>query len=206
MAPPVPEPTDKRPYLAREDRRTALLDVAASIVEERGWAALSMISLADAAKVSRQLVYQHFPSVNDLLAETMTHLFRHQYEAIRAHVANPDLSVDDLIAVTERITFDEPPQRVRALWQMLAAAEGGNPEAARVSTKVRHLLVKLWTPTTMRYSQLPEPQARTLAWMLNMAFWGAHQMVDEQEISREDATRLCQQLIRAIQQHDPAAR
>ncbi len=59
---PKKEPA-QRAYLARDDRRAALLDVAATVVETQGWPALSMISVAETAEVSRQLVYQHFTSV-----------------------------------------------------------------------------------------------------------------------------------------------
>lgn len=51
------------------DRRTALLDAAAAIVATEGVAAVSMDAVAEAAGVSRPLVYRYFPASGDILAE-----------------------------------------------------------------------------------------------------------------------------------------
>ena len=75
--------TKKRAYLAKDDRHNALLEAAASVVEKQGWPALSMISVAETAKVSRQLVYEHFASVDELMTEVMSHIFREGYENLR---------------------------------------------------------------------------------------------------------------------------
>lgn len=180
----------KRTYLARDDRRQALLDIAARVVEERGWPALSMISVAETGGVSRQLVYQHFASVDELVADTLTHLFRGRYEGIRGTIeGNPD-NLAQLIRLVETQTFDEPPARVRALWQMLTATYSDNAETARTGTRLRHLLIKLWTPTVSRQFGLDERESQALVWMLHMAFWGAHQLVEEGELSRKTATEL----------------
>jgi len=184
------KPAEKRAYLARDDRRLALLDVAATVVEQQGWQALSMIAVAEAAKVSRQLVYQHFTSVDELMADTMSHLFRSRYENIRSSIGDSGSDLAGLIRIVEQQTFDENPARVRALWQMITATFSENAETSRMGMRLRHLLTKLWTPVVMEQFALNEPQGRALAWMLNMAFWGAHQLVHDGEINRKTATDL----------------
>ncbi len=186
----APRPAQKRAYLSRDDRRTALLDVAAAVVESQGWQALSMISVAESAQVSRQLIYQHFASVDELMADTMSHLFRSRYESIRAGIAeNPeDLSV--LLRVVEQQTFGDSPERVRALWQMLTATYSDNAETRRMGQRLRHLLTKMWAPYMQQRLGLDEKRAQALSWMLNMAFWGAHQLVEEGELSRGGALEL----------------
>lgn len=184
------KPATKRAYLNRDERRQALLDVAAAVVETQGWPALSMIAVAQAAQVSRQLIYQHFASVDELMADTMSHLFRSRYERLRSGIASSGGNMLELIRLAEEQTFDERPERVRALWQMITATYSDNAETSRMGTRLRHLLTKLWAPILEEQFGLNAQQSRALAWMLNMAFWGAHQLVHDGEISRKTANEL----------------
>lgn len=184
------KPTEKRAYLARDDRRLALLDVAATVVEQQGWPALSMIAVAETAKVSRQLVYQHFASVDELMADTMSHLFRSRYESIRSGIGESSNDLPGLMQLVEQQTFGDNPARVRALWQMITATYSDNAETSRMGTRLRHLLTKLWTPMVVQQFGLKDAEARALVWMLHMAFWGAHQLVHDGEISRKTGNEL----------------
>jgi len=198
-------PIEKRAYLARDDRRLALLDIAATVVEQQGWPALSMISVAETAKVSRQLVYQHFSSVDELMADTMSHLFRSRYENIRSGIGESSSDLTGLMRLVEQQTFGDNPARVRALWQMITATYSDNAETSRMGTRLRHLLTKLWTPMVMQQFGLGEAQARTLVWMLHMAFWGAHQLVHDGEISRKSSNELFTWMLMKLMTPDAAA-
>ena len=193
------KPAKKRSYLAKDDRRTALLKTAAEVVEKHGWPALSMIAVADHAKVSRQLVYQHFASLDQLMAETMTEIFREMYESIRENIRANPANLTDLTLLAERMTFNLTPGRTRALWQMITATYSESAETSRMSRRLRHLLTNLWAPATREAFGLPERDSRALIWMLHMAFWGAHQLVDEGEIDRESASRLFLWMLGQIQ-------
>jgi len=189
----------KRSYLAKDDRRSALLRTAAEVVEKHGWPALSMIAVAEHAKVSRQLVYQHFASLDELMAETMTEIFRELYESMRESIRANPTNITDLTLFAERMTFSLSPGRTRALWQMITATYSDSAEATRMSRRLRHLLTNLWAPTTRDAFGLPERETRALVWMLHMAFWGAHQLVDEGEIDRELASKLFLWMLTQIQ-------
>jgi AcrR family transcriptional regulator len=52
--------------LAPEARRESLLDVAAGLLLEQGYLPLGVQDVADAAKVSKALVYKYFPEPSDL--------------------------------------------------------------------------------------------------------------------------------------------
>jgi AcrR family transcriptional regulator len=182
--------SEKRAYLARDERRLALLDVAASVVEQQGWPALSMISVAETAKVSRQLVYQHFTSVDELMADTMSHLFRDRYETIRSSISSNPTDLRQLMQMVDQQTFDENPGRVRALWQMITATYSDNAETSRMGRRLRHLLTKLWEPMLAQRLDFNAAQIQAMVWMLQMAFWGAHQLVHDGEISRKGANEL----------------
>ena len=64
-----------RKYLRADERREQLLAVAAELVGKGGWDALGMIPLAEAAGVSRQLVYEHFENLDTLQVEVTRFLF-----------------------------------------------------------------------------------------------------------------------------------
>lgn len=180
----------KRGYLAKGARHESLLQTAAAVVEQHGWPALSMISVATHAQVSRQLVYEHFSSVDELMSETMTHIFRSMFEKMRESIQRNPRNIADLTLFAERMTFDLSPGRTRALWQMITATYSENLEATRLSRRLRHLLTNLWAPTTREAFGLDDKGSRALTWMLHMAFWGAHQLVDDGEMDRDTASKL----------------
>ena len=189
----------KRGYLAKDDRRQALLRTAAEVVEKHGWPALSMISVAEHAKVSRQLVYAHFESVDQLMTETMSQIFREMFEKLREGITRGPKDIVDLTLFAERMTYELSPGRTRALWQMITATYSENPEALRMSRRLRHLLTNLWSPITKQAFDTDERDSRALTWMWHMAFWGAHQLVDDGEIDRDTASRLFVSMITQMQ-------
>jgi AcrR family transcriptional regulator len=63
-APPKARPTRKR--LSAEDRRTAILDSALEVFSRRGYNGASIDEIAQAAGISKALIYEHFPSKKDL--------------------------------------------------------------------------------------------------------------------------------------------
>jgi AcrR family transcriptional regulator len=180
----------KRSYLAKGDRRSALLDAAAAVVQQQGWPALSMISVADQAHVSRQLVYGHFESVDQLMTETMAHVFRDIYEGARDGIKQRGGNIADVTAFVENMTSGLSPDRTRALWQMITGTYSQNAEIRRMSRRLRHLLTNLWMPVMRDAFGLPGREGRVIIWMLHMAFWGGHQLVDEGEVDRETASQL----------------
>ncbi len=177
----------KRPYLPREERRQQLLDTAASLVEEDGWDKLNMSALAQRAHTSRQLVYQHFDSLEDLMVSTGTHIFEQVYMHTRNAV---EMRSDDLMAALslgQRITLDLPPGRARALWQIIAASFPEDHELSRFGRRVRHLITKLWQPAVAETFGLDDQQAESITWMLIMAFWGGYRLVEDGELTKEEA-------------------
>ena len=188
----------KRSYLAKDDRRQALLATAAEVVEQQGWPALSMITVAERAGVSRQLVYQHFESLDELMTETMTHIFRESFERVREAISGNAANLASLTRASE-FTFNAPPGRARALWQMITATYSDSAEATRMSRRLRHLLTNLWMPVASEAFGLKDTDARVVIWMLHMAFWGAHQLVEEKEVDRDSALRLFDWMLTQIQ-------
>src|SRR3954454_10684019 len=63
-APPKSQPTRKR--LSAEDRRAAILDAALDVFSRRGYNGASIDEIANAAGISKALIYEHFPSKREL--------------------------------------------------------------------------------------------------------------------------------------------
>jgi AcrR family transcriptional regulator len=63
-APPKSPPSRKR--LSAEDRRAAILDAALEVFSRRGYNGASIDEIANAAGISKALIYEHFPSKKDL--------------------------------------------------------------------------------------------------------------------------------------------
>ena len=63
-ATPDTRPTRKR--LSAEDRRAAILDAALEVFAKHGYNGASIDEIAQAAGISKALIYEHFPSKKDL--------------------------------------------------------------------------------------------------------------------------------------------
>ena len=63
-SPTKTQPSRKR--LSAEDRRSAILDAALEVFSRRGYNGASIDEIANAAGISKALIYEHFPSKKDL--------------------------------------------------------------------------------------------------------------------------------------------
>jgi AcrR family transcriptional regulator len=76
--------------LSAGERRDQLFDVALSLFAERGYAATTMDDIAEAAGVTKPLVYQHFDSKLALYLELMEFVSRKVIDAIASSIAQAD--------------------------------------------------------------------------------------------------------------------
>lgn len=65
------ETQPQRKRLSAEDRRAAILDSALEIFSRRGYNGASIDEIAQAAGISKALIYEHFPSKKDLHGSLM---------------------------------------------------------------------------------------------------------------------------------------
>jgi len=188
----------KRAYLSRDQRRQTLLEVAAGIVERGGWAALNMSALAEQGGTSRQLVYQHFPSLEKLLADTAWHIFDGVLRGTKDSInANP-ASLAEAAKSAEAVTLDLPEGLGDALWQLIAGTAGASPELENVRRGLRQLIGGIWMPPVRHELGLSESDARAYAWMTVMAFWGMRQLVRDGELARGRGLKLFNDLVGRI--------
>jgi AcrR family transcriptional regulator len=76
--------------LTAGERRNQLFDVALSLFAERGYAATTMDDIAEAAGVTKPLVYQHFDSKRALYLELMDFVSGKVIDAITSSTAQAD--------------------------------------------------------------------------------------------------------------------
>lgn len=86
------------PRLSAAERRRQLFSVALSLFAERGYAATTMEEIADAAGVTKPLLYQHFSSKRSLYAELVDSVAGEMLDAVgaaTAAAAGPREQVED---------------------------------------------------------------------------------------------------------------
>lgn len=178
-----------RPYLAAPQRRDHLLDVAARLVRHGGWAALSMQGLAAAAGVSRQLVYEHFASADDLYLATLTRLFERAYDATAAIIGAGGTLAATVTAAYE-LFLDLPAEERRALRALASDVDRPRSPSAHAKRRLRARIASLWIPYVRLQTGLADAEAGALAWMLITAGWGLADHLTDGSLGRKPAVDL----------------
>lgn len=178
-----------RPYLLAPARRDHLLDVAGRVVREGGWTALSMQRLAVSAGVSRQLVYEHFASVDDLYVALLTHLFERAYDAT-AFIVRTGKTPATTIRAAYELFLDLPAEERRALRALASDVDPGQRRLTSATKRLRARISEIWVPYVRVQTGLPEPAARALAWMLITASWGLSDTIADGTLDRRRGLEL----------------
>ena len=95
----IPEHTQPRRRLSREDRQRQLLDMAWQLIREEGTDALTLGYLAEKAGVTKPVVYDHFTTRAGLLAALYQDFDRRQTALMDAALANADASLNGIATV-----------------------------------------------------------------------------------------------------------
>jgi hypothetical protein len=190
--------TEKRLYLGKDDRRKQLLQAASALVEKQGWSVLSMSALAESTGVSRQLIYQHFPNLEALLSATSWAIFVGTMDGTRDAIMQHPTDLKAAIMAAELVTLDMPVGQGDALWQLVAGMDLGMPELESIRVGIRDVIIGLWVPPVRKLKGLDEENAKSLVWMMIMAFWATRNMIRDQVVSREVGLKQFHNLIEAL--------
>jgi AcrR family transcriptional regulator len=89
------EATASRPTrLPRDQRRIQLLDAASEVFASKGYHAAAMDDIADAAGVSKPVLYQHFPSKLDLYLDLLDQSCERLVEVVEEALASTEDNAD----------------------------------------------------------------------------------------------------------------
>ncbi len=186
---PAAAKTTPRPYLPAPQRRSHLLDAAGQLVRRGGWTALSMQGLATAAGVSRQLVYEHFATADELYLAALTHLFERAYASTEA-IVRAGTSLDATIRASLAVFLDLPAEERRALRVLAAEVDPGRRGLARARTRLRNRIASIWVPYVRQQTGTSEGEAAAVAWMLITAAWGLSDTIADGTLDRRRALDL----------------
>lgn len=185
--------TPKRNYLNRDQRRQQLLETAASIVDAQGWNGLTMISLADQAKVSRQLIYQHFKSIDELLLQTIEHMFATLYQDSRQDFASKPNDLEAAIKAQHRHYHNDLSEgRVRALWTILFTPYEKDLPIAKAARMMRRLSADVPSVAVddLVGHTIDKKQRRNIGFLVDMLFWGSYSLVTDGDLNKDEALEL----------------
>ena len=176
-----------RTYLRADERRRQLLATAAELVGKRGWEALGMVPLAEAAGISRQLVYEHFENLPALRLEVTRYLFEEMFEAASEAL---ERFPDDLAAAARtavRLQLELPPGARLALREIGPGPASASTPLRRLRARVRQQVTETWAAGIRRNSKLDPRQARALAWMMTVASWSLFDLVADGTFTPDEA-------------------
>jgi AcrR family transcriptional regulator len=90
--------TSRATRLPRGQRRAQLLDAANEIFTSKGYHAAAMDDIADAAGVSKPVLYQHFSSKLDLYLDLLDNSCQRLVEIVKEALASTDHNADRVVA------------------------------------------------------------------------------------------------------------
>ena len=185
--------SEPRIRLSAPQRRSQLLAVAGRMFAEQGFHGLSMEKLADAAGVSKPVLYQHFPSKRDLyLALVNDAADELQAQVRKALEGTTDNEARVEAAISAYFDFVED-QRFQLLFgtaetsddEVRAAVDGAE---ARIASVIGRLIAD--------DAGLSEESANFLAWgVRGLASEGARWWIDQRDVEKSDAVRLLSRLV-----------
>lgn len=91
-------PSNRPTRMPRGQRRIQLLDAASEVFASKGYHAAAMDDIADAAGVSKPVLYQHFPSKLDLYLALLDQSCERLVEVVEGALASTDANADRVIA------------------------------------------------------------------------------------------------------------
>jgi AcrR family transcriptional regulator len=123
------------------ERREAILDAASSLFADQSVEAVSMSDIVRRAGVSRPVVYDHFPTKQDLVVALIERHHAMMLDALAATAAGPITGEDGYRQVLETVFehFASDP----AGWRLLCDEPSGDPVVAEVQRRTRDEVLDL---------------------------------------------------------------
>ncbi len=194
-----PVPPAKRSYLRSEERRAQLLEAASRIAGAEGVDRLTIVGLAKAAGVSRQLVYDHFSDLRGLVGAVLVARFtlidNAIYESISAPGAFDSEGHAIEVALGAARGFLELSREDRHLLRsVLTTTDAPAHELNPLALALRERSIKRWRPVL---GGEREPSSRARAWALANALDGLGDLVATGDLSVDAALAEFEFLLRA---------
>jgi AcrR family transcriptional regulator len=130
------EPRRRAAHLGPERRRPLILDAALDVFAERGYAGTTMQAIADAAAVTKPVVYDCFANRDELLLALLAREEQHLVVSIVAALpADPAVGTPEQHVLEGLTAFLEAVQKAPRSWRIVFGAQYG--AAPVVADRVR---------------------------------------------------------------------
>ena len=147
--------------LPRDQRRIQLLDAASDVFASKGYHAAAMDDIADAAGVSKPVLYQHFPSKLDLYLALLDQSCDRLVEVLGDALSSTDDNSDRVVAtVAAFYEFVSSSRDFRFVFESdLTGDAAVQRRLAQVNAAISNAIAEVIAEDT----SLPAPQAKLLA-------------------------------------------
>jgi AcrR family transcriptional regulator len=156
--------------LAHADRREDLLDAASRLITADGVEAVSMESVADAAGVSRPLVYKHFGNRSDILVAVFRRESQLVHDEMSIEVAAAH-TLEDTYRALVRASMQASAERGR-LFAALRAAGAWDSELLRERQARDRRTVRFFAERATTEFGIPKAEAEAVSAMFLSAIEG----------------------------------
>ena len=155
-----------RERLAPRDRRDQLLEVAAKLLSEHGVDRVQITEVAQAAGVSRPVVYRFFGNRQALIVGVLEDFERalnqrFYAEGMRAIPGN----LEDIANVFVVAVCDTIEAKGAGAWHLLDA-KGPDPEIAKVGRTIQQRMIVPWYPRIAQVTGASDREVQAVAHML----------------------------------------
>ncbi len=191
----------KRRYLPAGERKRSLLEHGLALVQEEGWENLSVIRLARLAGVSRQLVYEHFPNVDELTWQLADRLYEEVCTSVAATIRAHPNDLEAALREWVRTYFAGLQERRLAhmelvyghwpLRQLNRSLEAGNQRR-------RHRIMDMWADYFVGVNGLSPKNAQALAAFQYGGFQGLLGQMEAGFLSAEETADLFVEILRSL--------
>jgi AcrR family transcriptional regulator len=148
--------------LPRDQRRIQLLDAASEVFASKGYHAAAMDDIADAAGVSKPVLYQHFPSKLDLYLALLDQSCDRLVEVVEEALASTEDNADRVIATFAAFYefISSASGEFRFVFESDLTGDGAvQQRLSRVNDEISDAIAGVIAEDT----SLPAPQAKLLA-------------------------------------------
>jgi AcrR family transcriptional regulator len=196
-------PRTRAVRLPRAERRKQLVEVARTLFVEHGYAATSMDQIAEAAAVSKPVLYQHFPGKHELFLHLLDAEVESLVELIQRTLASgQDNAERTRAAVTAVYTYvSDPSRRHRLLLSSGLTKDLDVQERCEVieGTLARHIGALLQEGSGATEAEAELVSRGLVAYMIEAARWWADEADPDARPSFERAVEItCTMLWRGL--------
>ena len=191
------EGPSKRQYLSAETRRESILQVADEILTRDGVAHFTIVEVASRAGISRQLVYQHFADLNELLTEVVRRRLAHFQSTVTSEELTKARDLHGLISHQLHRVLSLAPRDRQLLRNVFGDISALPRDLWPAVTEIRKVIINRWATLVDPQAQ-PTTQAYAKLNLVFNAIAGAWDMIADGSLSEDEAADLLLKVVESL--------